>query len=130
MQGTERLRSRPIVSMLAWGMFYGTAANAIFALAVYGAPVAEYRIGYWLGLAYLGLFASALAFTFYFGILREVGPGRAAYSSLIVPIVAMAFSTAFEDYHWSTLAVAGAALALVGLFIALRSSKAAPVVEN
>jgi drug/metabolite transporter (DMT)-like permease len=130
MQGTERLRSRPIVSMLAWGMFYGTAANAIFALAVYGAPVVEYRIGYWLGLAYLGLFASALAFTFYFGILREVGPGRAAYSSLIVPIVAMAFSTAFEDYHWSTLAVAGAALALVGLFIALRSSKAAPVVEN
>jgi drug/metabolite transporter (DMT)-like permease len=121
MQGMERLRSRPIVAMLAWGMLYGTLANAIFAYVVFGPPVVEYRLGYWLGIFYLGLFASALAFTFYFGILREVGPGRAAYSSLIVPIIAMAFSTVFEDYHWSTLAVTGGLLALAGLAIALRS---------
>ena len=130
MQATERLRSRPIATMIAWGMFYGTLANAVFAWAVYGSPTVENRVGYWVGLVYLGLFASALAFTFYFRILREVGPGRAAYSSLIVPIVAMAFSTAFEDYQWSTLAVAGGGLAIAGLFIALRSSKAAPVVEG
>ena len=130
MQATERLRSRPIASMIAWGMFYGTAANAVFAVAVYGAPVIEYRIGYWVGLFYLGLFASALAFTFYFAILREVGPGRAAYSSLLVPIIAMAFSTAFEDYQWSTLAVAGGVLAIAGLFVALRSSRPQPVVEG
>jgi drug/metabolite transporter (DMT)-like permease len=124
MQGAERLRSRPIVAMLAWGMLYGTLANGLFATLVYGAPVFEYRLGYWLGLIYLGLFASALAFTFYFGILRAVGPGRAAYSSLLVPIIAMALSTIFEDYHWSTLAVAGGLLALLGLFIALRSRRA------
>jgi drug/metabolite transporter (DMT)-like permease len=130
LQATERLRSRPIASMIAWGMFYGTVANAVFALAIYGAPVIEYRIGYWIGLFYLGLFASALAFTFYFAILREVGPGRAAYSSLLVPIIAMAFSTVFEDYHWSTLAVAGGVLAIAGLFVALRSSRPQPVVEG
>jgi drug/metabolite transporter (DMT)-like permease len=124
MQGMQKLRARPIVAMIAWGMFYGTLANALFALVVYGPPVIEYRLGYWLGLVYLGLFASALAFTFYFGILREVGPGRAAYSSLLVPIIAMAFSTAFEDYRWSRLASAGCALALFGLFIALRAKKA------
>ena len=121
MQGMRRLRERPIVAMLAWGMLYGTIANAVFAALLYGPPVVEYRIGYWAGLTYLGLIASALAFTFYFGILREVGPGRAAYSSLLVPIIAMAFSTALEDYRWSRLAVAGCALALAGLFIALRS---------
>ncbi|HYI43401.1 MAG TPA: DMT family transporter [Sphingomicrobium sp.] len=123
MQGMRALRERPIVAMLAWGMLYGTIANALFGWALYGPPVFEYRLGYWLGLVYLGLFASALAFTFYFGILREVGPGRAAYSSLLVPIIAMAFSTALEDYHWSTLAVAGCALALFGLFIALKARK-------
>ena len=53
-----------------------------------------------------------------------MGPGRAAYSSLLVPIIAMALSTAFEDYHWSALAVAGCLLALFGLFIALRARKA------
>lgn len=121
MQGMRRLRERPIVAMLAWGMFYGTLANFLFGWALYGPPVVEYRLGYWAGLLYLGLFASALAFTFYFGILREVGPGRAAYSSLLVPIIAMAFSTALEDYRWSRLAVAGCVLALLGLYIALRS---------
>jgi drug/metabolite transporter (DMT)-like permease len=121
MQGTQALRARPIASMIAWGMFYGTLANAVAALVVYGPPVVEYRLGYWLGLVYLGLFASALAFTFYFGILRAIGPGRAAYSSLLVPIIAMTLSTIFEDYHWSTLAVAGGLLALTGLFIALRA---------
>ena len=130
MQATQRLRSRPIASMIAWGMFYGTLANGIFAFGLYGAPVLEYRVGYWLGLFYLGLIASSLAFTFYFRILREVGPGRAAYSSLLVPIIAMAFSTAFEDYHWSTLAVAGGVLAIAGLFIALRSSRPSPVMEG
>jgi drug/metabolite transporter (DMT)-like permease len=124
MQGAERLRSRPIAAMLAWGMLYGTVTNAVFAYAVFGPPVIEYRLGYWIGLIYLGLFASALAFTFYFGILRAVGPGRAAYSSLLVPIIAMALSTVFEDYHWSTLAVAGCVLALFGLFIALRARRA------
>ena len=123
MQATQPLRRRPIVAMLAWGMLYGTVANAVFALVVFGAPVVEYRLGYWLGLVYLGLFASALAFTFYFGIIREVGPGKAAYSSLLVPIIAMTFSTLFEDYHWSSLAVAGGILALSGLFIALKAGK-------
>jgi drug/metabolite transporter (DMT)-like permease len=121
MQASARLRARPIASMLAWGMFYGTVANALFGWLAYGPPVFEARLGYWIGLVYLGLFASALAFTFYMGIIRAVGPGRAAYSSLLVPIIAMALSTIFEDYHWSRLAVAGGLLAMTGLLIALRA---------
>lgn len=125
MQGAERMRTRPVAAMLAWGMFYGVIANAITAWMLYGAPTAEARFGYWAGLVYLGLFASAIAFTFYFGLLRTIGPGRAAYSSVLVPILAMGFSTAFEAYRWSTLAVAGGLLALAGLIIALRSRKPA-----
>jgi drug/metabolite transporter (DMT)-like permease len=124
MQATQRLRTRPIASMLAWGMVYGVVANALFAWLRFGPPVVEARIGYWAGLFYLGLAASALAFTFYFGIIRAIGPGRAAYSSLLVPIIAMALSTIFEGYRWSTLAVAGGVLALAGLFIALRARRA------
>ena len=124
MQASERLRTRPIASMLAWGMVYGVIANALVAWALYGPPTVEYRLGYWAGLAYLGLFASALAFTFYFGIIRAIGPGRAAYSSLIVPVIAMALSTLFEGYRWSLLAVAGGLLAMIGLLIALEGPRA------
>jgi drug/metabolite transporter (DMT)-like permease len=57
--------------------------------------------------------------------MRAVGPGKAAYSSVLVPILAMVFSTLFEGYRWSTLALAGGATALAGLVIALRSRAAA-----
>ena len=123
MQAAERMRSRPIAAMLAWGMFYGVIANAITAWILYGPPTAEARFGYWAGLVYLGLFASAIAFTFYFGLLRTIGPAKAAYSSVLVPILAMAFSTAFEGYLWSALAVAGGILGLTGLVIALQAHK-------
>jgi drug/metabolite transporter (DMT)-like permease len=115
----------PLASLLAWGMVYGIAANALLAWAAAGPPVIEARPAYWIGLIYLGLFASALAFPLYFAVMRRVGPGKAAYSSVLVPILAMAISTLFEGYRWSTLALAGGALALVGLVIALRSRAAA-----
>jgi drug/metabolite transporter (DMT)-like permease len=124
MQAAERMRLRPISAMLAWGMFYGVLCDGATAWILHGPPVVEARAGYWAGLVYLGLFASAIAFTFYFGLLRAIGPARAAYSSVLIPIIAMALSTVFEGYRWSTLAVAGGALALFGLVIALRARPA------
>ena len=124
MQAGQRLGAWPLATLLAWGMFYGLLANAAFAWLIFGPPMVEYRFGYWLGLFYLGLIASALAFPLYFRVMRAVGPGKAAYSSLLVPIIAMGFSTALEGYRWSTLAVAGGAVALAGMVIALRSRPA------
>jgi drug/metabolite transporter (DMT)-like permease len=121
MQASRRLATWPLASLLAWGMVYGVLANAFLAWAVAGPPVVEARAAYWLGLLYLGLFASALAFPLYFAVMRAVGPGKAAYSSVLVPIIAMLLSTLFEGYSWSALAVAGGLIALAGLVIALRS---------
>jgi len=125
-QAGQRAKAMPLASMIAWGMAYGALANAALALALYGAPQMEARPVYWLGVVYLGLFASALAFPLYFAVMRAVGPGKAAYSSLLVPILAMAISTVAEGYRWTSLAVAGGMLAMIGLFIALRSGRVAP----
>ena len=125
MQASGRAAAWPLPSLLAWGMFYGTLANAAVAVLTAGPPVFEPRLGYWLGLLYLGLFASALAFPLYFSVIRAVGPGKAAYSSLLVPIIAMAISTVAESYQWSPLAIAGGLVALAGMVVALRS-RAAP----
>jgi drug/metabolite transporter (DMT)-like permease len=121
LQASRGVKIMPLASLLAWGMVYGILANAVLAWGVAGAPVVETRPAYWLGLVYLGLFASALAFPLYFSVMRSVGPGKAAYSSVLVPILAMLLSTVFEGYRWSTLAVAGGLVALAGLVIALRS---------
>lgn len=124
MQVAEAVRRRPILSMLAWAMVYGVLFNALFAYTMSGPPAFEARPGYWAGLLYLGLIASALAFSLYFAIIRAVGPGRAAYSSVLVPIIAMGLSTIFENYVWSPLAAAGGILALAGLVIALKARRA------
>jgi drug/metabolite transporter (DMT)-like permease len=122
-QAAEQLRTRPLPVMIAWAMAYGVLVNAVVAWAFYGPPVIEYSFVYLAGLVYLGLAASALAFTFYFAIIREVGPGPAAYTSLLIPIIAMILSTIFEGYVWTPLAWAGAVLALAGLVIALKASR-------
>jgi drug/metabolite transporter (DMT)-like permease len=124
-QATERMGRYPIFSILSWAMLYGATANAIWSLIVTGPPMWEPRIGYGAGILYLGLVGTVVTFPLYFGLIRDIGPGKAAYTSVLIPIVAMVLSTLFEGYHWSLLSASGAALAMVGLLIAMQSAKPA-----
>ena len=123
MQATKRAAALPMASLLAWGMLWGTVFDAIFAWATVGPPVIEPTLPYIGGVVYLGVAASAIAFMAYFSVIRMIGPGPAAYSSVIVPVIAMGISTVFEGYRWTLLAGAGGALAIVGLVIALTARK-------
>ncbi|MBA3880934.1 MAG: EamA family transporter [Sphingobium sp.] len=125
LQATETARRYPMVATLGIAMLLGAGVDAAIAFSLTGPPVIEWRAGYLIGILYLGLIASAVAFTLYFGILRVIGPAKAAYSSVIVPVIAMLLSTLFEGYRWSGLAVAGSVLALSGLVIALRARRPA-----
>ena len=118
-QAREEALRHPLTVLLAFAMAIGAGIDAAVALVLTGPPVFDPRPEYWFGLAYLALFASALAFSLYFPVVRKIGPGKAAYSSALVPIIAMALSTAFEGYRWTLLAAAGAGLALAGMLLAL-----------
>ncbi len=123
MQATKRAAALPMASLLAWGMLWGTLCNAAFAWATVGPPVIEPSVSYIGGVIYLGIAASAIAFMAYFSVIRMIGPGPAAYSSVIVPVIAMGISTVFEGYRWTLLAGAGGTLAIAGLVIALTARK-------
>jgi drug/metabolite transporter (DMT)-like permease len=123
MQGTAAARRYPMATMLAAAMLIGAGVDAAFAWATAGPPVFEMRGAYIAGVLYLGVFASAIAFTLYFNVIRVIGPAKAAYSGVITPVIAMLLSTLFEGYRWSALAVAGAVLAGIGLVIALRARR-------
>ena len=121
LQATERARRQPMLSVLAWAMLTGAALDAALSWLIYGPPQFEPRWGYVGGIAYLALMGSVVTFPLYFRLVRALGPGRAAYNSVLVPIIAMLLSTLFEGYRWSVLAASGAAVAITGLLIALRS---------
>jgi drug/metabolite transporter (DMT)-like permease len=128
-QARPKVRLFPLFSLLAWSMIVGATVNIAFAFAIAGAPTIELRAGYWLGVVYLAIPASVLTFSLYYPVVRKMGPAKAAYSSVIIPIIAMGFSTWLEGYRWSPLAAAGALLALGGMVGALsrpRSVVAAP----
>lgn len=120
-QASRRADAMHWVTMIVWGMALGAIGNALLALATTGLPIFDPRPSYWLAVVYLALFGSALTFPLYLFVIRQIGPARAAYSSVLVPIVAMVFSTVLEGYRWTPSAVAGSMLAIAGLVLALKA---------
>lgn len=117
-------RRQPAVPLIGWAMVWGTLADALFAWVTTGAPQFDPRPQYVWGVVYLALIGSVVTFPLYFALIRDWGPGKAAYNGVLVPVVAMALSTAFEGYRWTALAAAGSVLALSGLLIALGGREA------
>ena len=109
---------------MAWGMLYG----AIFTLAItlaLGRPLGfEATPGYVLSLLYLAVFGSVLAFGGFLTLLGRIGAARAGYIGVMVPIVALAISSAFEGYRWEWLAIAGIAISVAGNVIILGKAPA------
>lgn len=130
MQGSKIARAQSMTVMLAWAMLFGTLIDGSFAWITTGPPVIEPTAAYLGGVLYLGVIASAVTFPLYFNIIRAVGPGQAAWSSVLIPIIAMGFSTVFEDYHWAPLSIGGGVVALIGLVIAVAKRPERPSVSG
>lgn len=111
----------PTMTVLAWSMLWGALFNAAWSFAIHGPPVIELRAGYLSGVLYLAIIGSVVTFPLYFGLIRQIGPGKAAYTSVLIPVVAMLLSTLFEGYQWTAIAASGALLASLGLIIAMRT---------
>ncbi len=122
-QARSQIRHLPLFALLGWSMLFGALFDTLIALVMAGPPVWVSSVSYWAGLVYLALFASVLTFSLYYPVVRTIGPGKAAYSSMLVPIIAMGFSTWLEDYHWNALTISGGVLAVGGMAIAMRRDK-------
>ena len=125
-QATEGAKKLPLLTLLAWSMAIGVALNVVLALVTQGPPAFDPRPAYALGIAYLGLLGSVATFPLYYGLVRKVGAGQAAYTSVIVPVVAMILSTLFEGFRWGPLPAAGAAITLAGMVVAMRGRAGPP----
>jgi len=113
-----------VFSGIAWGMGYGAATAALAALAHGAAWNFDPSPAYVLSLIYLAIFGSIGAFGAYLTLLKQVGPGPAAYVGVATPVVALALSTLFEGYRWTWVAAAGVVLAVCGNWLALRAARA------
>lgn len=109
----------PVIEANAIGMSYGALFTLIIVIAQ-GIPFDFVWTASYLGsLAYLALFASVIGFGSYLTLVQRIGADRAAYASVLFPIVALAVSTFLEGYRWSIPAIIGVALVLVGNLLVL-----------
>jgi len=116
-------RDLPVVAVNAHGMAWG-ALLSFLAAAILGREFNfSLEPAYVWSLLFLAIFGSAIAFGCYLLLIRKIGSARAAYSSVLFPVVALAISTFLEDYQWSILAVVGISLTIVGNWLALRRTK-------
>lgn len=74
----------------------------------------EWTVSYLGALLYPALFGSVIAFGAYFTLVGRIGASKAAYSTLLFPLVALSISTVYEGYVWHSSAVIGLALILLG----------------
>ncbi|SLM28753.1 EamA-like transporter family [Desulfamplus magnetovallimortis] len=110
----------PVIQTNAWGMTYGAILMLIISFAAGKPFVFDFSAQYLAALIYLSVFGSIVAFGCYLTLVGRIGPDRAAYATLLFPIVALIISTIWEDYHWTTEALIGVALIISGNLLILK----------
>ena len=99
MQATPSAQRQPLLVLLAWAMLWGAILDTGLAFSLAGAPPLPPHWDYWASIVYLAVFGSVVTFPLHYQLVRKLGAGRAAYSSVLVPVVAMVLSTAFEGFQ-------------------------------
>lgn len=109
----------PVIQTNAYGMLYG--AFFMFLLALFKGAQLEFdsSAGYILSLLYLAIFGSVIAFGSYLTLLGRIGLDRAAYVTVLFPIIALLLSTLFEGLQWGATQLVGIVLVLLGNAVVL-----------
>lgn len=113
-------RGLPLVPVLAWSMGYGALFLVGLSLASGQGLHFDARPPYVLSLLYLALAGSVVAFVLYFRLAQARGPAHAALTGVVIPVIALAISAAFEGWRATPLALAGMALCLLSLRVATK----------
>jgi drug/metabolite transporter (DMT)-like permease len=103
----------PVVTN-AWGMLVGASVLTVGALLA-GIPWAfEATTPYIGALLYLAIPGSVIGFTAYLTLVGRMGPEKAAYCTVLFPVVALNVSAWLEGYTWTPAALFGLVLVMAG----------------
>lgn len=115
----NQFRGLPVLQVNAYGMAYGAAMMALYAWWTGLQFSWDGSVTYVASLLYLAVFGSILAFGAYLTLLGRIGAGRAAYATVLFPLVALSLSVILENYVFTPIAVAGVILVLCGNVLVL-----------
>lgn len=120
----------PPVIANAWSMAYG-ALILLALIVVTRTPLAPLpSLRYAGALIYLATFGSVIGFTTYLMLVQRLGSSRAAYATVLFPVIALGLSTIFEGYRWTALGCLGLVLCLAGNVVMFLPARAGFVLRS
>ncbi|WP_313176184.1 EamA family transporter [Massilia sp.] len=122
-----REQSTNVMLTTAWSMLWGTLLVVFYVLLTGQRFVAPPTLSYTLGLLYLALFGSVIAFLAYFTLIARIGPQKAVYIGVITPVLSVLLSIKLEAYRPGPVEFFGMILCLASVAWALRAPAAKPV---
>lgn len=128
--GARNLASgMPRYATIGWSMCYGGMWMACVTMLRGETFDFEFSATYIGSLIFLIVMGSGVVIVMYFIVVERLGPERAAYASVMFPLVALVISTFAEDYHWPLAALVGVPLAIIGNGLVLWQGRKPQVVE-
>jgi drug/metabolite transporter (DMT)-like permease len=129
------IATRPLIvrygapAVTAWSVFIGLVAVTPITLpALIDEDWARVGIEGWAGLFYAGAFSMLIGYTLWGWAIKRRGVGRTVPFLFLVPIITGILSTIFLDERLTAFKIAGAALVLVGVFLARQTAVAGATV--
>jgi drug/metabolite transporter (DMT)-like permease len=108
-------------------MAYGAGIIGVLSVASGKTFSFEMTLPYVGSLFYLSLFGTVIAFGCYLKLIGKIGADRAAYATMLFPIVALGISTFYEGYQWAPHNVIGMGVVLIGNWLVLNKRALAKV---
>ena len=119
--GKVRAESNNVFLTTAWSMAWGTALVFVL-IAISGQPlIVPAAPKYWMGLMYLSVFGSVIAFIAYFTLINRIGAQKAVYVGVTSPVISVLLSIQLEHYRPGPLEFAGMLLCLASVVWAVRA---------
>jgi len=109
----------PLIATIAFAMLYGSIITLLITQLNNTELLFEFTFGYIASLSYLSIFGSIFAFIFYLRLIEKVGPGRAGYVGVLMPVLALLISTIFENLEWKMDLIIGFPVLLIGAVLVI-----------
>jgi drug/metabolite transporter (DMT)-like permease len=115
----------PVIQNSMFSMVYASVIMLLLSLILQKPLTFDPGFSYIASLLYLAVPGTIVGFYCYLTLIGRIGPDRAAYGPMLVPVIALLLSTLFESYRWTPIAGVGLALLVAGNCAALVTRKKA-----
>ena len=109
----------PPIQTIAYAMLYGSLVTLVVTQIRGAELLFENSVSYISSLLYLSIFGSIFAFVSYLKLLEKVGPGRAGYVGVVMPVLALMISTIFEKLEWQIDLIIGLPILIIGAILVI-----------